>query len=289
MTKTLIESKKIVWLASYPKSGNTWFRAFLTALLNDGKVDINNMPTDGIFSSSKLFTDYTGLDPALLYQDEINALRSNVFNFMAEESPKAKLFNKIHDAYTFTALGQPLIPTESTFRAIYFIRNPLDIVASFANHMNCSIDEAIILMNNPKASIKQPSSTANIYNQFNQILLDWSGHVNSWTGNLPFPVLVLRYEDMLNDTIPVFKKAIEFIGIDTTLQNIESALAATSFKKLQKEEMEKGFNEKSVRNSIFFRKGVAGGWEHELSEKQIRLIVENHKKVMKLFNYILNG
>ena len=289
MTKTLIESKKIVWLASYPKSGNTWFRAFLTALLNDGKVDINNMPTDGIFSSSKLFTDYTGLDPALLYQDEINALRSNVFNFMAEESPKAKLFNKIHDAYTFTALGQPLIPTESTFRAIYFIRNPLDIVASFANHMNCSIDEAIILMNNPKASIKQPSSTANIYNQFNQILLDWSGHVNSWTGNLPFPVLVLRYEDMLNDTIPVFKKAIEFIGIDTTLQNIESALAATSFKKLQKEEMEKGFNEKSVRNSIFFRKGVAGGWEHELSEKQIRLIVENHKKVMKLFNYIPNG
>lgn len=289
MTETLFESKKIVWLASYPKSGNTWFRAFLTALLNDGKVDINNMPSDGIFSSSKLFTDYTGLDPALLYQDEINALRSNVFNLMAEESPKAKLFNKIHDAYTFTSAGLPLIPSESTLCAIYIIRNPLDIVSSFANHMNSSIDEAIKTMNDPGAYIVQPLNSNNIHAQFNQILLGWSDHVKSWTANLPFPVFVLRYEDMLNDTIPVFKKAIDFIGIDTTLQNIESALAATSFKKLQKEEMEKGFNEKSVRNSIFFRKGVAGGWEHELSEKQIRLIVENHKKVMKLFNYIPNG
>ncbi|MEJ2083836.1 MAG: sulfotransferase, partial [Acidobacteriota bacterium] len=35
----------IVWLASYPKSGNTWLRAFLMNFLDPGKrpVDINQL------------------------------------------------------------------------------------------------------------------------------------------------------------------------------------------------------------------------------------------------------
>ena len=78
------ELKKIVWLASYPKSGNTWFRAFLTALLNDGDLDINQMKTDGIFSSRFIFDNSTDLDSTYLYDEEVKNMLPEVFCDMAQ-------------------------------------------------------------------------------------------------------------------------------------------------------------------------------------------------------------
>ncbi|HJX72016.1 MAG TPA: hypothetical protein VJ346_08695, partial [Bacteroidales bacterium] len=71
------EQKKIVWLASYPKSGNTWFRIFLTNLLNhtNEPVDINNLYPSTIASSRSLFDEATGLESSDLTLDEIELLR----------------------------------------------------------------------------------------------------------------------------------------------------------------------------------------------------------------------
>src|ERR1700742_3075872 len=105
--KQLNDQKKIVWLASYPKSGNTWFRTFLTALLNDGDLDINHIKTDGIFSSKETFENATDLDPAYLYDSEAKDLQTEVYRYLEQFSQKENMFVKIHDAYNYKDDGEP--------------------------------------------------------------------------------------------------------------------------------------------------------------------------------------
>src|SRR5690554_5847280 len=157
-------AKKIVWLASYPKSGNTWFRAFLSALLGDGELNINEMKTDGIFSSRGIFDSCTDLDSTYLRDEEIKVLLPDVFCNVAAEYEKERLFIKIHDAYTYNQFEQPIVPTQPSYGALYFIRNPLDIVASLANHNGSTIDQAITLMNNSKGCLARQRNNLNVNN-----------------------------------------------------------------------------------------------------------------------------
>jgi len=285
MTEPVTNPKKIIWLASYPKSGNTWFRAFLTALLGDGDLKINEMKTDGIFSSRAIFDNCTDMDSTELYDKEVKNLLPEVFKHQAELYNKDKLFVKIHDAYTLNSNGVPIVPEEPTLCALYFIRNPLDVVGSFANHNGSTLDEAITLMNNVRGTLAKQPKNKNVNTQFAQLMLSWSGHASSWTAGLPFPVLVIRYEDMLADPFNTFSRAVQFMKIDASASQIEKAIAETKFEKLQKQESETGFAEKNKRSERFFRKGVAGNWVNELSPEQIKSIIDNHADVMKQYNY----
>jgi len=285
MTEVAADPKKIIWLASYPKSGNTWFRAFLTALLGDGDLNINEMKTDGIFSSRAIFDNCTDMDSTDLYDSEIKNLLPDIFRHQAELYRKDKLFIKIHDAYTLNTNGLPIVPAEPTLCALYFIRNPLDVAGSFANHNGSSLDEAIVLMNNKKGSLAKQARNRNVNNQFKQLMLSWSGHVESWTYELPFPVLVIRYEDMLADTLNTFTNAVEFMKINVTPAQIEKAIDETRFEKLQQMESKDGFAEKNRKSDKFFRKGMAGNWVNELTPEQIKSIIDNHATVMEQYNY----
>jgi hypothetical protein len=285
MTEATTDPKKIVWLASYPKSGNTWFRAFLTALLGDGDLNINEMKTDGIFSSRAIFDNCTDMDSTDLYDSEVKNLLPDVFRHQAELYKKDKLFVKIHDAYALNNNGEPIVPAEPTLCALYFIRNPLDVVGSFANHNGSTLDEAIALMNSKKGSLAKQSQNRNVNNQFKQLMFSWSGHVESWTRDLPFPVLVIRYEDMLADTLNTFTKAVKFMNINVTAQQIEHAIEGSKFEKLQQMESKDGFAEKNKRSEKFFRKGQAGNWINELTHVQVKSIIDNHAMVMERYNY----
>lgn len=284
MSEQQSPEKKIVWLASYPKSGNTWFRAFLTALLNEEELDINDMKTDGIFSSRELFDSCTDLDSIDFYYEEIKVLQPEVFKFLNLVSQKEHLFIKIHDAYSFNPAGDPIVPTEATRCAIYFIRNPLDIAGSLANHNGSTIDQAIQILNDP-TYILGPRYNYNVGSQLAQLTYGWSGHVKSWTEEPPFPVLVLRYEDMLANTFDTFRKAIKFMGLDVSDENVREAIRATLFEQLQQKERQSGFREKLSVDRVFFRKGKSGNWQNELNEQQIESIVCNHKFIMKKFGY----
>jgi hypothetical protein len=277
-------SKKIVWLASYPKSGNTWLRAFITALLNDGDVDLNNMVSDQIFSSRTVLTESTDLDSTYLSNEEAKILQPQVFDHIANITEKERLFIKVHDAYTFNLNNLPLIPAGGTQCAIYIVRNPLDIAASLANHKDVNIDEAIGMLNDDNAKFSEQDNNLNIKVQFEQLLLTWSGHVESWTSGLPFPVLVMRYEDMLADTFNTFAAAVNFLGITVSNAQLEKAIAASDFKQLQQKEQENGFVERTHAES-FFRKGKAGSWRDELTENQIGTILSHHRAVMDTYGY----
>ncbi|EHQ27891.1 sulfotransferase domain-containing protein [Mucilaginibacter paludis] len=278
--------KKIVWLVSYPKSGNTWFRAFLSALFNKGVVDINDLKTEGIFSSRIFFEAYTGLESSELTDEEVKILQPQVFNQMAVEHPKERLFIKVHDAYGFNRLQKPIIPTEGTVGAIYFVRNPLDVVSSLANHYSLTVEEAIVMLNTPDCQLSRPSVNKCWRIQLQQAILSWSGHLQSWMEVSAFPVLFLRYEDMYADTFKAFKQAITFLGYSSVSDDeILLAVQASGFTQLKQQEQRKGFVEKVHNNYSFFNKGKPGGWRESLTERQVESIREHHAQLMETFQY----
>jgi len=280
-----MDPKKIVWLASYPKSGNTWFRAFLTALLNPGcsEVDINNLHPTTIASSRQLFDELAGVSSADLTNGEIERLRPQVYRQNALES-EDMIYHKIHDAWTRLPGGEPLIPADVTCAVVYFIRNPLDVVLSFAHHLNTSIDKTIAIMNNPAYAFCERRDR--LHNQLSQRLLTWSGHVKSWVDESGLPVLIMRYEDMLALPEETFARAVSFLGLNQTPGEIHAALDYCTFARLQKQEVEKGFAEKSAKADSFFRKGIAGEWQQVLTKEQVKRITDEQGEIMERFGYL---
>ncbi len=281
----MTNNKKIVWLASYPKSGDTWFRVFLLNLISgsDKPVDINELNEITIASNRQLFDDMTGLSSADMTLSEIERLRPYVYESLAGKSGNI-IFMKIHDAFIFTSENKPLVSEKATLKALYFIRNPLDIAVSFAHHLDVSFEESVeIICNNFYAFCNR---TDRLHNQLEQRLFSWSGHVKSWTEQSIVPVKIIRYEDMLNDTFNIFSEAVQFLELDFSNDSIQKALKNSSFNEMQKQESEKGFNEKAPGTELFFRKGRSGTWREELSGKLIDKIIANHSEVMKLYNYL---
>ena len=157
---------RTIWLASYPKSGNTWFRMLVANLsATDGKpVDINDLPErGGIASARGPFDHLTLIDSGLLTHDEIDCLRPRVYEELARgaqddeyDKPEAippVRFVKVHDAYTLTPKGEPLLAgRRGADGAIVIVRDPRDVAPSLANHNRVDLDEAIALMNNAEAA-----------------------------------------------------------------------------------------------------------------------------------------
>jgi len=279
-----MEPRKIVWLASYPKSGNTWLRAFLTALLNKENpgVDINNMMPSTIASSRQLFDELAGVSASDLLPEEIDRLRPALYRQNAMES-KELIYHKIHDAWIRLPGGEPMVPADVTRCVIYIIRNPLDVAVSFAHHLHSGIDKTIEIMNNPKYAFCDRRDR--LANQLRQQLLTWSGHVKSWVDESGLPVWVMRYEDMKDQPELTFSKAMDFIGLQYTPAEIQASLEACDFSRLKKQEEEKGFSEKNARSPSFFRKGMVGDWRNILTKDQVSRIVEIHGMMMERFGY----
>jgi Sulfotransferase domain len=276
---------KIIWLASYPKSGNTWFRVFLTNLTQDSDTpaDINDLERTPIASARPLFDDAAGVEASDLTHDEIDRLRPLLYEQLAENSEET-LFMKVHDAFTVTSDGTPMFARAATRGAIYFIRNPLDVAVSYAHHSAAPIDRTIKSMG--RANHALVSNPNRLHNQLRQRLLTWSGHVLSWVDEPGLPVHVMRYEDMKRNTFDVFRGAVRFAGLPDDRARIEKALSFSEFSVLQAQEQELGFREKMPRSKSFFRKGETGSWREALTERQVQQIIADHGPVMRRFGYL---
>lgn len=273
----------IIWLASYPKSGNTWFRSFLTALQNDGKVDINTMQMDSIFSSKSFVENILDLSCDDLRPREFELFRNIAYNYTANEI-KIETYIKIHDAYTFTNwTGLPLISGMGSRLALYFIRNPLDVVLSLANHTGLNVEETInnYINNEGAAFVKKGKS----YGQYYQLLGTWEMHVSSWVIQKNIPIHVIRYEDMKEKSFNTFKEAIVQMQLNYSDNEIQDAINSCDFNKLKQQEVNKGFKEKQIPASSFFYKGESGRWKKELTNEQIKIIMTVNESMMKRFGY----
>lgn len=281
--------KPIVWLASYPKSGNTWFRAFWGNYRANGEtpVSINELDGGPIASSRPHFDDAVGYESGDLTADEIDQLRPEVYRRWAEEA-KETLYCKIHDAYTRLPDGRALVPKEATDRALYFVRNPLDVAVSFAHHLGKpGYDDTIHLMNLRKAGMNhQPRRQED---QIRQWLLTWSGHVKSWTEEADFPVKVLRYEDMLARPHESFGEAVKFLGWEEDAARLDKAIRFSRFEELSEQERTAKFCEKLPSASSFFRKGKTGSWREALTMEQAERVIRDHAEVMRRWGYLDEG
>ncbi len=290
---------RLVWLASYPKSGNTWFRLLIANLCPPGGVaaDINNMPGKaGIASSRELFDTFTLVESGLLSDEECDALRPRVYEALAKQDsgrddetgvPEAggplpgPHFVKAHDAYTVATQGEPLLAAAD--RAIVIVRDPRGIAPSLANHRRTTIDEAITFMASDDSAFSHVHSRQPL--QLRQKLLSWSAHVESWLDQRDFSVHLVRYEDLHADTAGIFQRAMHFAGRALTGEELQRAVRLAGFASLQAQERDNGFREAHI-GTVFFRRGEAESWRSELTPEQISRIEGDHAPMMTRLGYL---
>lgn len=273
----------IVWLASYPKSGNTWLRLFLAALAADGgALDINaiGLPTPQL--TRRRFAALLDVDASDLTHEEIDAVRPDLCRLDALTGDY-RLLRKTHDAWSLSEGGGPAFAADATAGAVYIVRDPRDVAVSMAHHMGLDIDRTIDLM---------AASDTVLANRIDRLpplppqrLLSWSGHVQSWLDAPGLRLLLLRYEDMQADPAATLPEAARFAGLTFTAAAAAAALAATRFDALRRQETEKGFCERSPNADRFFRRGVVGGWRDALTAAQAARIERDHRPVMARLGY----
>jgi aryl sulfotransferase len=272
------------WLASYPKSGNTWLRLFLESLAANGAApDINAFGPSGDHAALRdEFDRILDIESADLTDDEIARARPRLYEIKARESNEPQPC-KVHDAWELTPAGEALFPLELTLGAVYLVRDPRDVAVSFAHHMNQTPDQAIARMNDPAAVMERPR--VRMPRQLPQHLCTWSAHVESWL-DAPIRLLSVRYEDMLDDPVKQFGQIARFMGRDAPPEKIAAAADAVRFERLRAVEEAGGFAESPPGIERFFRRGVAGGWRDSLSHEQIARIEADHGSVMRRLGYL---
>lgn len=270
----------IHWIASYPKSGNTWVRAFLWAYLTGQPMNLNALGWYQPGDDNPM--DYQEVSckplPELELGDQF-MLRTAVLLRKVQRWKKTSLFMKTHHKRMLVN-DIPLIPPALTAKAIYVVRDPRDVAVSFAHHYQCSVDEAVERMAKADGMI-----TSEHKHGLHHIVGDWSSHVRSWIEHDRFPTLCLRYEDLLAKPRETFGYMVEWLGpVDKGF--FEHALESTTFAGLQAEEQARPFSENPYpEDQPFFRKGQSGEWRDVLTPEQAASIETTHGEMMEYLSY----
>lgn len=284
---TAVAQKGFVWLASYPKSGNTWFRAMLTAYEDsDGAVNINRLAARHA-ARERLFERYLACDGGLLTLDETFIARRALYILLADRAV-ANDPQKVHDANLPLANGELLFPPEATAAVIHLVRHPFDVAVSYAFHMGLgqNFDRCIDNMCNPDFRVDGLSHA-----QLPQVQSDWSSHTFSWLEMPDVRRVTLRYEDMLADAESALTRALRAMdpATDPDPDRVRRAVEATSFGKLKAQETAGSFKERPKKSEAFFRSGTSGDWQNHLTPAQCARLSEALAPAMARMGYHADG
>jgi hypothetical protein len=287
MIRAPSDNRGLVWLASYPKSGNTWLRVFLYHLvrIQNGAPrepdEINKLDRVSMYEGrlAAMYSHFVGKPIEQANVPEVAQVRQMVQRAIVERMDQAVLI-KTHNALASVA-GHPLINPSITVGAVYMVRDPRDVLLSLAHHLGISIDDTIDVMNAPGFS------TANTKDGPFEMWGTWSEHVASWTAKPQETVLVVRYEDLLADPVGKFVEITAHLRQAVPRETIAAAAEASTFAELSAAEREHPFRETSEMADRFFREGKAGGWKERLSNDQSRRIVDVHWEQMRRVGYTL--
>jgi aryl sulfotransferase len=274
----------IIWLASYPKSGNTWMRILLANYLadRDEPVDINSLGGGPIASARQVFDERVGIEAGDLTLEEIDNLRPAVYEGVSADATDT-MFVKVHDAYTWNEDSEPVISKAATRGVLYMIRNPLDVAVSFAHHSAAPVARTVTNMTDDEFCFCD--EPGRLPNQLRQKLLSWERHALSWIDDSGLDVHVVRYEDMKADTVCRFTEVIRYSGLDDDPVRIAKAVEFSQFESVKKQEEEKGFGEKMRKSESFFRKGQVGSWKEQLTPELIEQLTDAFGETMSRFGY----
>ena len=274
----------ITWIASYPKSGNTWVRSFLCSYFSNPNQNfdfklLKNIPTfPGNYELNLLRKKYDNFD--------FNNVASNWDNFQQILIKKKIRIVKTHNAlinfniYDFTNL-------KNTIGVIHIVRDPRDVLVSYSHHQNTSHED-----------ILQKMKSMNNFEKTNDfkdrtLLTSWNNHYNSWR-SFPKNNLLIKYEDLSKDPLKYFTNIVKHLnqiyGSKIDNKRIEESIEQVKFENLQKVEARDTFYENPVENidrgKNFFRKGKIGQWREDLSKETLTKIENEFSKEMREIGYI---
>ncbi len=277
--------KKIIWIASYPKSGNTWVRSFLSSYYCtlDGSFNfdlLKNIPT----FESDLFLPFLSKEEA--------AKKPHIMSeYWLEVQKNSKLKNgdfiflKTHN-FCGEINNRPFTSAKYTMAQIYIVRDPREVVISYSNHFSKSLDESVDII-----SSSTPSILLNKGINYPVYIYNWGVNYLSWKNFNTVPRILIKYEDLKSEPYKTFKNLINFLN-NLGLPSIEKkkfkqSVQNTSFTNLKKLEKNIGFKEQHLLNNInFFNSGSTNSWKNKLSKSQIDTIEKKFKLEMQELEYI---
>ena len=195
----------IIWLASYPKSGNTWLRSLIASYFYQKDGDFN-------FDLLNFIDQFPSVNYFKKYEDSFLQPESTAEYWIKEQEninrDKKLRFFKTHNAlckinnFSFT-------DSKNTIAAIHIVRDPRNVVTSLSNHYQINKNEAFDFMKNEKKALIEKKN-----NKFLGFvpLFSWKFHQESWSECKKFPVLTIRYEDLQADTFKTFKSILNFFS-----------------------------------------------------------------------------
>ena len=274
----------IIWLASYPKSGNTWVRLFLNSLLylNNEELNINDIKIEQ-FPNKKHFSSLV---------DDMGNINELVKNTLNAQS-LLNLDNNIKLLKTHSALWKSdtysFTNNENTLGVIYIVRDPRNVITSIKNHFNkVNYNEALDFIKHERKFIGLKNVKEE--NDVPTLISSWSTHYKSWK-KIKSNYLLIKYENLLNKTNSEFLKITDFLKKNTSFQfndeNIKKAIRDCDFEKLKKQESEKGFVESSIEKSQkFFFLGPKNNWQ-KILDSEIQNEIETYfESEMKELGYL---
>ncbi|MEB3239842.1 MAG: sulfotransferase domain-containing protein [Cyanobacteriota bacterium] len=268
------------YLASYPKSGNTWCRLVISALREPSGVETEGAPprsgehrelwplaTGAIVSSRYWLDDQLGIDSSDLCWAELDRLRGRVGHQHPLHGETSR-YHKVHDAFTSPdSAGQPVVPVKGCAGAVVLIRHPADVAVSLSAFYAWDLERCVAFLLDERAALCPATDRGG--DQVRQFLGPWSDHVSSWVDQRRVPVLALRYEDLLEDPQGRFSQLARFLGLPAEPRRIAAAVERTRFATLrEREEREGGFPERPRTCGRFFRSGRRGEGRERLTEEQ---------------------
>ena len=280
---------RIVLVASYPKSGNTWIRAVLEQLRRgpEWTFSINKMPAGFYgFTRRVLFDSISPVNAADLFFDEIENNMPDIYRTMIAEDPSTQII-KVHDDLHRTPNGEWLYPPDAIYSVIYAVRHPYDVAVSFANHMNLPVEEAVRLMQDGDVA---SHVTDELPLPLPQHVGSWTSNIASWIDNPPHSVTLVRYEDMYERPVEEFSRLADVAGFTVSREEVSRAVGGADFDKLRSEEQTSGFRERPPTSENFFRAGRPRSWTEEKLNKGLRdRIAQDHAPMMERLGYLADG
>jgi len=283
----------IFWIASYPKSGNTWLRTLISSYYysKDGIYSDNIIKRIGQFPEKRHFTEFK-------YDKNIITDTSRLWIKAQQKinQDKQLRFFKTHNAYGVLN-NQKFTDRENSIGCIYIVRDPRNIITSLKNHYEMNDEQALKWMANEKQFIYDVQNLEKDgYSDF-QFISSWETNYKSWTVQKQIPIKFVKYENLLNETYMVFKDIVEFInkltGINKKIdrERLKNSVQSTSFNKLKNNEKKHGFSEailskKTNKKIPFFFLGPENDWRKVLSDDLKTKLNETYKKNLKELSYI---
>lgn len=277
--------RQIVWLASFPKSGNTWVRCFLEAYYL-GKVELNEMVCSVSDDLAFRYLVGDGSDPRefpidIQHLTRPMAMLRMVRQFEANKIEGLPLFVKTHNAHV-VANGIELLPASLTKSVVYLVRDPRDTFISFARHMGADHDVAIDWFLDKFRVLRAGEE----HYKMTDFVSSWNKHVSSYANADTHNVKIWRYEDMKKEPVKAFADILRHSGVVPDMDKVKQAVETVRLDKLKEQEKKTGFVEASPKTDGFFGNGQTGGWREKLAPKHAIRIEKECASMMKRFNYL---